>query len=324
VIPKGPEGGAEVTVSAQSQVESPGQAARPLPDSTGLDWLVAVLSCWFVGGVYLDGWAHGHIASLETFFTPWHAVLYSGYAVTAAALILAVGRRRRTAMSWREAAPPGYELSVLGVAIFAVGGLCDMIWHLIFGIEASVDALLSPTHLMLALGMTLLITGPFRAACRRTDTPGGQSSLPLPALISLTLTLSVFTFFTQYASPLGQPLAAQAYYLDAVGNPDLYLALGITSILLQSAIVMGLVLLALRRWRLPPGSLTLLIGVNGLLMVLESSATVGLQPSLILAAFASGVAADCLLLLLPPAGTVSPRFASLPSWSQPQPTLSTS
>jgi hypothetical protein len=39
-----------------------------------------------VGGAFLDNWPHAHIATLDTFFTPWHGVLYSGYAACAAVL----------------------------------------------------------------------------------------------------------------------------------------------------------------------------------------------------------------------------------------------
>ncbi len=58
---------------------------------------------------------------------------------------------------------PGYGLSLLGVSIFALGGVSDMIWHMLFGIEVNVDALLSPTHLLLAVGMALIVSGPLRA-----------------------------------------------------------------------------------------------------------------------------------------------------------------
>jgi hypothetical protein len=47
-----------------------------------LDWTVALGGLWLIGGLHLDGWAHHHIR-LDTFFSPWHAVLYSGFGVTA-------------------------------------------------------------------------------------------------------------------------------------------------------------------------------------------------------------------------------------------------
>src|SRR5579859_3029683 len=138
----------------------PSVAARPL-DPAGAERLVrarpvgglpfdltmVALSSWFVGGIFLDGWAHNHIAQLETFFTIWHAVLYSGYMATAAFLLGSWLRHRVPGASWEQGLPAGYEASLVGAVIFAFGGVADMAWHLLFGIEASISALLSPTHL---------------------------------------------------------------------------------------------------------------------------------------------------------------------------------
>ena len=54
-------------------------------------WMVG-LSAWLIGGVFLDGWAHVNLPGLETFFTPWHAVLYSGFLAVAALIGVGVGR----------------------------------------------------------------------------------------------------------------------------------------------------------------------------------------------------------------------------------------
>ncbi len=178
-----------------------GRQARPR-GSLWFDWLFTLMCCWFVGGVHLDGWAHNHIPDLETFFTPWHAVLYSGYVVSAAVLVLALVRNHGRGYAWRRALPPGYAVSLAGAAVFAVGGVLDMLWHLLFGIEVSVEALLSPTHLLLATGGILMITGPLRAAWQRL--PGHASftwRTGLPALLSLTLVLALLAFFTQFAHP---------------------------------------------------------------------------------------------------------------------------
>ena len=53
---------------------------------------------------------------------------------------------------WLQAIPTGYEPSVMGLAIFGVSGIGELTWHLLFGIERSAEALLSPTHLGLAWG----------------------------------------------------------------------------------------------------------------------------------------------------------------------------
>jgi hypothetical protein len=53
-----------------------------VPASRRWEWTVIALCTWLLAGAYLDSWAHRHIARLETFFTPWHAVLYSGLFAT--------------------------------------------------------------------------------------------------------------------------------------------------------------------------------------------------------------------------------------------------
>lgn len=164
------------------------------------DWLVGLLSCWLIGGLFLDGWAHNHLGSMETFFTPWHAVLYSGFAAISTTLAVAwlrgvYGRRPLTA-----AVPEGYELSALGVLLFGLGGVLDLLWHKRFGIEAGTDALLSPTHLLLATSGILIVTGPLRAAWRRPQASLGWRT-GAPAIAAATLTLAVLGFFTQFAHP---------------------------------------------------------------------------------------------------------------------------
>jgi hypothetical protein len=102
----------------------------------------------------------------NTFFTPWHAVLYSGYGATAGVLLAALMRNHAAGQPWRRALPDGYGLSLLGALIFALAGVGDMVWHTLFGVEVSTAALLSPTHLLLALGGALMTSGPLRAAWR--------------------------------------------------------------------------------------------------------------------------------------------------------------
>src|SRR3546814_9388797 len=50
---------------------------------------------WMVVGLFLDGWAHDN-AKPESFFTPWHGVLYSGFAASAAAAVLVARSEEHT------------------------------------------------------------------------------------------------------------------------------------------------------------------------------------------------------------------------------------
>jgi hypothetical protein len=277
--------------------------------SLRFDWIMVVVSIWWLGGLFIDGWAHSNIPQLETFFTPWHAVFYSGYLAVAFTLLVQILLNlRKSAISaggstpslvtlvreslpdnrWLRAIPTGYELSVLGLVIFGVSGIGDLTWHLILGIERSTEALLSPTHLGLAMGIGLALSGPLRAAWHRSETTPSWRQLG-PAILSLTFTFSLLTFFTAYASPLVTPWPI----INASSSPTR----GITDILLITALSMSFVLLALRRWRLPFGTFAFMFGLNGALMVVFSpdSLLVSVPTALL-----GGLAADLLYRFLQP------------------------
>jgi hypothetical protein len=243
--------------------------AKQLVSSRGYDWTVVALSSWFLGGLVLDGWAHNHIPELESFFTPWHAVFYTGYLALAGFFMATLVRNHAKGYPWRSAMPVGYELALLGVLIFMAGGIGDMIWHVLFGVEVNVEALLSPTHLTLALGATLFVSGPWRAGWRRLA--GESEHMPgwgvlLPQLLSVTLLLSLWSFMTQFAHPLVEPWAAAGFRPRSQHFSYIRQSLGIVSILLQTGLLMGLVLLTAMRWFLPFGSLLLMFTLNALLM----------------------------------------------------------
>ncbi|MHB8588480.1 MAG: hypothetical protein ACYDA0_06470 [Candidatus Dormibacteraceae bacterium] len=246
------------------------QVTAARPSGVWYDRLAIVLASWLVGGVYLDGWAHNHIARLETFFTPWHAVLYSGYASLALFLTITALRGRQRGLPLRLTMPAGYGLSLVGAAIFAVAGVLDLTWHTLFGIERSIEALFSPTHLLLGLGAILMVTGPLRAATFKTQREvGGQWAAMAPAILSLTYLMAFLVFFTQYAHPIVHSLA------DLPNSDDFIRGAGVADILIQSAILMGVVLIAVKRWQLPFGTFAVLLGVtDGLSAVLAVSSPV--------------------------------------------------
>jgi hypothetical protein len=180
--------------------------AAPARRSVSLDWAIALTSVWMIGGAWLDAWAHDNVPYLETFFTPWHGVLYSGLLATVVALVVAVVSGRAAGRPWRGVLPRGCGLSLAGALIFAAGGVGDMIWHQLFGIESDFEALISPTHLVLAVGAVLIASGPLRAAWSDPQQVARRDlSAWLPPLLSLTTILSALTFFSDYASPFTRP-----------------------------------------------------------------------------------------------------------------------
>src|SRR6266536_2878593 len=60
------------------------------------DAVTATLGALLVGGSLADAWAHTNILNeLESFFTPWHALLYGGFTASAAWTYWLAYRRRR-------------------------------------------------------------------------------------------------------------------------------------------------------------------------------------------------------------------------------------
>src|SRR5438067_2248282 len=69
------------TTENSMSLETTQTEAKPhLPGGIKFDWTATILCTLLIGGVYLDGWAHAHGKVDSTCFTPWHAVLYSGFA----------------------------------------------------------------------------------------------------------------------------------------------------------------------------------------------------------------------------------------------------
>ena len=150
------------------------------PGGAGFDWLMAGLGAWLIGGLYLDGWAHIHVPNLESFFTPWHAVLYSGYLAGAATRSArrsggTVGRAHHD----RPPCPLAID-ALVGVFVFFFAGVADMLWHVVFGIEDGVEGLISPSHLALALGGGLIVTGRSELGCGARRGRSGRGSRGCP------------------------------------------------------------------------------------------------------------------------------------------------
>ena len=71
------------------------------PSKIGYDMAIPALNSWFVGGLFLDGWAHNHIPELESFFTPWHAVFYTGFLAVAGFLVATLVRNHANGYPWQ-------------------------------------------------------------------------------------------------------------------------------------------------------------------------------------------------------------------------------
>lgn len=273
-------------------------------DNLPLDWIIAISSCVNVFGLFLDGWAHNHGFVDDSFFTPWHAVLYGAILFAGFALILAHFRNVSRGYHWRRALPAGYGLSLFGFFIFILGGVGDMVWHETFGFEEDLEALLSPSHLFLALAGLLIITGPIRALWpRQTDHNWREL---LPAILTFTCITSIFTFFTTFAAVTSELIALAGPRPESHTLVDIY---GIVALVVQPGLLLAVVLFMKRRWQLPFGAITLLFVVNSLLntwMHIKYSEDF----ILVSGAAAAGLLADYLFSGAKPATIARLRLAS--------------
>ncbi len=229
------------------------------------EFVGTLFGLWAIVGLFLDGWAHSH-QKPDSFFTPWHAVLYSGFTSALLWSLWVVWRRRQDGRSLLSVAPPGHVLTLAGFALFGAGAGGDLIWHEVLGVEVSVEALLSPTHLLLMGGGAMALSAPLRNIMRSSASEVSWKEF-LPALLSLTLLTAVAGFFLSYLSPFGN--TAAAYPTTTTHTHDVsrlspaiaaelreYWALG--SILITTVLLVFPALFVRRRWRTAPGTFVFL------------------------------------------------------------------
>lgn len=216
-----------------------------------LDAAYAVLSVLMVAGITLDFRSHGQGISFaeEGFLTPEHAFFYTFFLAIAGLLAVATYERWQTEATVTSAVPPGYGVAVVGVFLFGVGGVGDFFWHSAFGFEEGVEALVSPSHIMLGAGAALFLAAPVRSALRNPGDYRGFRSLPV--VISSSLVLTIIVLFGLLLNPIAQ--------LGIVVDEPVFrsYALGWSSLVVFPLFFVATGLLLDRRFTLPPGLLTI-------------------------------------------------------------------
>lgn len=217
--------------------------------------ITMLVGTWLTAGLMLDAWAHNNIPELETFFTPWHLVFYTGFFATAAWIGWSV-REPLFARRFRDI-PTGYGAAVVGLAVFAVSAAGDMTWHLIFGIEQNTAILFSPTHLGLGGSMVAILLAPVRAAwADRTQPEAPSLGGFLPAVLSTAMATTVVLLFLQYGNALvhgSGDVAVALSNLDEGATSNLVTEMALTNLVLLLPI-----LALLRRWT-PPIATTAIV-----------------------------------------------------------------
>ncbi|MEU5154877.1 hypothetical protein [Glycomyces sp. NPDC021274] len=222
------------------------------------DLTTAALSAWFFGGLILDVNAHAR-GWAESFFTWWHLAFYTGFFATAAwiawILIRAHRAEGRTGMA---AVPHGYGPAVIGVPLFLVSGIADMIWHQVLGVETNLAILFSPSHLTLAAGGVLIVAAPLLSAWRRAALAAEPEPIPLearmaaPALSLGYITCALVLFLAYLVPHTNAPSAVAA----ALHGPNVFEGFPVAGIVFTTVLVLALAVLMTGRFRLPLGFFT--------------------------------------------------------------------
>ena len=280
---------------------------RP-PLSRGEQLLGGLFGLWMIVGLFLDGWAHDN-QKPESFFTPWHAVLYSGFTAAGLFATYRAVRDREPGRPLRETMPRGHGLTMIGLAIFASAAFGDLVWHEVLGIEVGLEALLSPTHLLLMASGIVALSAPIRAAWLDPDSDRSLRNF-LPVVLTATLLTALTAFFLGFFSPFSND-AGGTEFTRFAGQPhthpssdvgELQQLLGVGSILLTSVVFALAIAFLLRRWRPPFGSFVLLFGLVTLLFVGGDEFS---QPLVVMAGIAGGLSADIAIRRGLPAVVVS-------------------
>lgn len=265
------------------------------------DWAMAIAGFLTVAGLFVD--IGGHLRhDVDTFFTWQHAVFYSGLVLLCAIVGSEWYRRRGMRRPW----PPGYGLSVAGLFLFFIAGALDMGNHLIFGFEAGFDALLSPTHQLLAVALLLIVTGPLRSALRREPQPASLAD-QLPLIVSAATILELLHMGTNplfrsdperwLGITVPHELTSDAFTLATL---HFYAqGAGLVSVILQSLFMMGVTFFLLRNVALRPGALTLLFLLGNVLIAIAFGITWSETLGVLIASAFAGAIGDLFLAYVP-------------------------
>ena len=217
---------------------------------------VALTLCatWLIAGLLTDSWAHTNKPGLESFWTPWHGVMYSGGGACIIAIGLMMLRNVKLGATIRESVPIGFEWAVCGAGLIAFSGVGDLIWHTVFGIEQNLRIFFSPTHITLIVGIALVAGAAWRAAVVTPRAPRWTTAWPV--VLSAAMVAMAFGVITGFASATSSNVLRidDPATLEEFGLVEFFQNLGILnllgSILLVSIVIAG----AARTVHLPRGA----------------------------------------------------------------------
>jgi hypothetical protein len=267
-------------------------------------------------GSILDLLSHfrGWTSNEEGVFTPAHYVLYAGIMMACGTLGLPVASSRWLRKPLSSILPKGYEWVYWAVVFFPIGVVGDVVWHSIFGVEVGLEALASPTHILLQVAIYITLISPVLAMVANNPKGTRLSWIKEPLGLFATIAVVVFTFMLFWFAQSG-PMSHQWQIPDLVMGGGLrieqqhadYLkanisdqlkeysfTVGMTATLFTSLVTMALFTTIGRRFVLPTGFWPVLL----FFQTAQHALLLYQQPELLIVMVVLGIVAEIVLRLI--------------------------
>ena len=236
--------------------------------------MLAVVFFWACA-TYVDARHHAYAGfRIESFFIPEHVPLYAGWLAACAVLGIYYLQSARQRLPLSTRLPSSYWLAAVGAIGYGLAGGFDMLWHAMFGFEQNLAATWSPSHLALLAAKLIVAAGVLRYSLDhriQDDTSSLKAALPLLIPVAVILWYAMWT--TWYSNPLTADYAsggALVGQLDAFDHLEYgawaAAVAGTLGMLWNVAILVPFLIVPVARWRLPVGSITLVVALFSVIM----------------------------------------------------------
>ena len=195
----------------------------------------------------------------ETFFSPPHALMYSGVAVTLIGVILSfIGWKNL--QKFRDSYFLSLKIKLIGIGLLTGAGPLDFIWHSYFGL----DGLLSPPHFTLITGMFLCSVGGMIGISRYLKFHNSQPAVKYLLILAV---IPVWLSASGIISSLSLPFSSTDFFEF---NPEPTIAFTIASLAYPFLISLSLTLI----FRLSGYQFGMLSILGGLFLLIYSSTAI--------------------------------------------------
>ena len=195
----------------------------------------------------------------ESFFSPPHALMYSGVAISLTGVILSfIGWKNLK--KFKDSYFLSLKIKLIGIGLLTGAGPLDFIWHSYFGL----DGLLSPPHFTLIIGMFLCSIGGMVGISRYLKFNNSQS---LAKYLLILAVIPVWLSASGIISSLSLPFSSTDFFQF---NPEPTIAFIIASMAYPFLISLSLTLI----FRLSNYQFGMMSILGGLFLLIYSSTAI--------------------------------------------------